>query len=155
MANNLRDFSKRMEQLAKDMAVNTDLLVKRVAVDVDAAIVIATPVDTGRARSNWQVSIDQAHTTEIRPYHPGIKRSTEGQNTRAAIEHAKQVISTRKQGQAIHITNNLHYIGRLNDGYSAQAESGFVQHAILIGIEAVRRSSILRRNRNSIDTNIE
>lgn len=135
----LRSFGKKMNAHGARVAYNADQLVRRVALAVDATVVIATPVDTGRARSNWQAAIG-GPVSGFMPeaYVPGKEGSTGAANVQAATDQARGVIAGYKAGQTIHITNNLDYIGALNRGTSAQAARGFVQTAILTGIAAVR-----------------
>jgi hypothetical protein len=136
----MKQFASTMRTYAKNVSANADRLVRRCALAVDGAVVIATPVDTGRARSNWQVRADQPATDTIDPYDEGKDGSTGGANARAALDQGKAVIS-RYNGnlnRELHITNNLAYIGRLNDGYSAQAPAGFVEKAMLVGVQAVQ-----------------
>ena len=136
-----------MKELAKAVEKNSADATRRAALAVDATVVLATPVDTGRARSNWQVEIGEAATGVIEPYVPGKESSTAGQNARAAIEQGKSKVAQYKGGTAIHITNNLPYIGRLNNGWSAQAPSGFVEKAIIVGMMAARKAHLLATGR--------
>lgn len=137
----LRNFGKRMKQLGANVEKNADELVRKVALAVDSTVVMATPVDEGRARSNWQVNLDAPATGVIDAYSPGKEGDTGGENAREAIEQGKEQIAQYKGGTpqaAIHITNNLPYIKRLNDGWSAQAPQGFVEKAIITGVRAAR-----------------
>lgn len=119
------------------VADNTDKLVRKVALAVDAAVVLGTPVDTGRARSNWQVELDAPAEGKIDTY---------GQNA-AAVSVAKATETIQKYDgdnhTELHITNNLDYIGRLNDGWSAQAPAGFVESAVLAGVDQVKGAKLL------------
>ena len=142
----LRRFANRVREVGVRVQDNADAMTREVALAVDAAVVMATPVDTGRARSNWQVALGAAPTGTRAPYSPGEEGSTSGTNTQAAIEQGRQAISGYRGGQVIHITNNLSYIGRLNAGHSAQAPSGFVERAVLAGVAAVQATgSLLQR----------
>lgn len=132
--------------MGKRIEENADALTRKTALAVDAAVVIATPVDEGRARSNWQVNLDGPADGTVDAYSPGEEGSTGGANTRAAIEQGKSTISTYQGGRAgaaIHITNNLPYIKRLNDGWSGQAPAGFVENAVLVGVAAVQGAGSL------------
>lgn len=51
---NISKFSKRMDALGKRLIRNTDKLMRATILSVNSAVVLATPVDTGRARSNWR-----------------------------------------------------------------------------------------------------
>jgi len=135
------DFGRRMRARGKNVVRNADRLVRRCALAADQALVVSTPVDTGRARSNWLVSLDQPVTSPREEYFPGAEGSTGGPNAQAAIDQGRRVIETYdgdSPGASIYIANNLPYIGRLNEGWSAQAPAGFVEQAVMLGIEAVR-----------------
>lgn len=139
----LKDFSRWARQLGDRVEKNADHLVRTCALAIDGAVVIATPVDTGRARANWQVQLDNPATSTREPFSPGHEGSTGGDNARAAIEEGKGVIASYKGGRpnaCIHITNNLPYIGRLNDGWSAQAPAAFVEKGIMVGVKAIRNA---------------
>lgn len=136
----LRTFSKTMTLIGRNVSTNADVLVRKVALAVDSTVVLATPVDTGQARSNWQVSLDQPIQTTIPPYDPGTKGSSGQNNADAAINQGKQVVGAYKGGVDICIANNLDYIDELNNGKSAQAPAGFVEEAVLAGVAMVQSS---------------
>lgn len=139
-----RSFSRRMRVLARDVEANANLVKRRVALAVDAALVLGTPVDTGRARSNWQVNLNAPATSQRDAFAPGKNLGIgEGANARAALQQAQQAIADAQPGSAIYITNNLSYIGKLNQGHSAQAPSGFVEAALFSGVAQVRGARIL------------
>jgi hypothetical protein len=135
MADN--DFADRIKQIAVTVDEGINRTVKQIALAVDAAVVQATPVDTGRARSNWIASLEVASGDTIEPLAPGALA------TQAAIQAAIDALAQRKPGQSIHLTNNLPYIVRLNEGHSAQAPSGFVQTAIANGLQSVANIKVI------------
>lgn len=134
-------FQKRMTQLGILVSRNADKQFRATALAIDSALVISTPVDTGTARSNWQVGSPGPITSVRSAYTPGAEGSTGGANARAAIEQAKAVIGTAKD--TIHITNNLTYIEPLNEGSSAQAPAGFIEAAVEVGRTEARRFALL------------
>jgi len=136
-------FAHRMRLRGRNVTENTDKLVRKVALITDQAVVSATPVDTGRAKSNWLVQVGSSPNTAIEPYVPGKFGSTAAENTQAAIDQASSAISGYTSGSAIYITNNLPYIQKLNNGSSAQASANFVQQAVLEGAAAVHTARIL------------
>lgn len=142
----LEEFAKRMFQLGANVEANAPKLVRKVALAVDAAVVIATPVDTGRARSNWIVETGKPARVTIEPYVAGSFGSTGAANVAAQIEHAKQVLSRVKQGDIVYISNNLKYIGKLNAGWSKQAPAGFVEAAARAAAVAVAGSKVTVSN---------
>lgn len=139
-----REFGRKFRRYGVRVERNASALVRKCALAVDTTVVLATPVDEGRARANWQVSIGQPADNVRAPYAAGSRGSTGAENAQAAIEQGKQVIDRHKPGDTVYITNNLDYIGKLNDGHSAQAPAGFVEKAIQTGVQAVRaRASII------------
>lgn len=64
----------------------------------------------------------------------------------AAIDRGLAVIDRYnvERNSSIHITNNLPYIGALNDGHSKQAPAGFVRTAVMEGLAAMRGVNILK-----------
>lgn len=139
----LGQFARRIRDIGDQVGTKAPAVVRKTALAVDQTVVMATPVDEGRARANWQVQVDTAASNIIEPYVPGKGGSTGAQNAQAAIEQGKIAISAAPPGSEIHITNNLPYIGALNDGHSAQAPAGFVEQAVQNGIETIRRARLI------------
>lgn len=139
----LNDFSRHITLLGDRVGKNCDKLVRKIALAADQAVVSGTPVDTGRARSNWIVQKGSPRDGVIDPYVEGESGSTGAANVQAALNQGEKVIRSYKYGDEIHITNNLPYIQELNDGSSAQASENFVEEAVLTAIQAVRNSRIV------------
>lgn len=136
----LKTFSRRIRIRADKISKNTDDLVKKVFLAVDQAVVLATPVDTGRARANWRPSIG-APITDTLPEPPNKQAGL-----RSALDAGEQVARQYKGGvnsPTVHITNSLPYIKYLNDGSSKQAPRNFVNTAILLAVSAIRRARIV------------
>lgn len=115
------------------------------ATSVDRAVVVATPVDTGMARSNWVGTLDAPFAGIIPPYAPGSKLGlAEGGNASAAMEQALIAIARFSvlRNLAIFITNNTPYMFKLNAGTSKQAPIGFVRLAVKAGIASIRGMKI-------------
>lgn len=137
-------FAQRINVVAKGVEQNTNILVRKVALSVDQTVVLATPVDTGRARSNWQVALGGAARDEREPYSPGRKLGLgESANAAAAIEQGAGVIANRQSGQNVWISNNVSYIGTLNTGSSKQAPANFVQQAVMAGAAVVQGAKVI------------
>lgn len=73
----------------------------------------------GQARSNWFMNIGAART------------DTTTDTNFANIAQADAIVPNIQQTDTVHITNNLPYIERLNDGWSTQAPANFVQSAVM------------------------
>lgn len=141
----LGSFAHRIRLRGQQVEEGVNRIVRTVALVVDRELVLETPVDTGRARSNWIVSLGEAATDEREPYAEGSGLGKgEGSNAAGALAQGQAVIAGRRSGTDIYISNNVKYIGRLNDGWSAQAPSGFVQAAIKRAVEVVVRAEVLR-----------
>lgn len=120
---------------AKKLEANVHEILQQVSRAIHAELVDLTPVDTGRARSNWIVTQNEPANFGILPYHPGFQLGRgETANKTAAIMQgivATNDVSARTQ---VWITNNVIYIGELNDGYSRQTPAGFVELGIAKGV---------------------
>lgn len=88
-------------------------------------IVISTPVDTGRARANWSISIDEPNSATTDETDWGLN----------LFEEAKKIENLVENDRNIYLSNNLPYINRLNDGWSAQAPKEFVEIATLQAVK--------------------
>jgi len=132
----LARFQKRMVIRAKVLPGNAAKLQRKVALAIDQNIVLATPVDTGRARSNWIVKSGAPSTSLGDAYIEGEEGSTAGANANAALAQARAAILLHRVGP-IHITNNLPYIAVLNDGSSDQAPKNFVENGVRTGTAQV------------------
>jgi hypothetical protein len=140
-------FSKRMAKLADNIDENSTKLQKRVALAVHQTIVLATPVDEGTARSNWQVGINGPVSGTREAYFPGKGLGiSEGANADAAIREAQAVVLSVQNASSIYITNNLPYIERLNAGSSSQAPASFIEKAVQSGAIAAAKASLLNDN---------
>jgi hypothetical protein len=86
--------------------------IELIAVDLYNRIVDKTPVDTGKAKANWNMSVDSVDTT--------VTDST----TRKLIGSLGGI--SPNGDSTVWITNHLHYIYELEHGRSGQAPSGMV-----------------------------
>lgn len=117
-------------------------VVQRTALSIDRDLVLETPVGNpdlwqnpeaapegytgGRARANWLASINTSETTE--------RDRTE----RDESDSVQSQLSFYGAGDTIYITNNLPYVKRLNEGWSTQAPSGFIDNIVRRNIEKVK-----------------
>ena len=139
-------FNRRMGRLGLEIAQEADRTVRMAALAADQAVVMATPVDKGRARSNWIVQMDAPARTAIDAYVPGDKGSTAGPNSASAIAQGQAVIAgyDGDRNSGIAISNNLPYIDALNSGSSRQAPAGFVEKAVQAAVRQVKGARFLR-----------
>lgn len=90
------------------------------ALRIDNRLVLETPVDTGEARINWIVSEGSPNSTHL----------DLGGNTQSALSAARVEIDQAKAYTYLYIQNNAPHIERLNEGWSQQAPSGYVDAII-------------------------
>lgn len=122
------NFSRDVEAFAKKANEAVETVVRIVVFEVFAGTIAGTPVDTGRARGNWQVGVGfapsgvtdrKAQTGPVDS--PGAKSAALGQ-----IGSLRVTL-----GETYHLVNNLPYIERLEfDGWSGQAPEGMVRKNI-------------------------
>lgn len=119
MTMSMGDFANELDLFASTFPSKANQLIRLFALEVLKNVIIATPVDTGRARSNWFVNVDTpiTYTTDETEY-----------NQHLMTESAKLLSPT--SSNVIWLTNNLPYIVRLNNGWSRQQPQPFVESAI-------------------------
>lgn len=121
MANtkNAFEFAISLEKLGEDM-VDEALtnLVKKISMTALSMVVMRSPVDTGRFRGNWNVSIGAPDfSTQEEHYDKG---------GRTTITKGNGVIRRLPKYQVVWICNGLPYARRLETGWSKQAPAGVV-----------------------------
>ena len=140
MSGDWRTFQLRMNKRADQVLHGTAHVVRSVAFEAARQVILRTPVDTGRARSNWIMTLRQPANFSITPYAPGHHLGVqERANAAGAIGAAERVLVQHHPGDPIWITNNLLYIGELNRGKSKQAGSYFVQMGVVAGVLEANR----------------
>ena len=133
MPSEFNRLASDMAKLAKRVEKGAPKVVRQASLQILTNVTLATPVDTGRARSNWIVSINRPSQL-IRPE---ILKA--GSAINAGASEIKQAVA----GKSIWIQNNLSYINRLNDGWSKRAPAGFVEKAIKAALSSLRNAGIL------------
>lgn len=142
MAKGLLDLAASMERKAKAIDAAASQLAVETAQTIVGDLAFKTPVDTSQALSNWIVTLDSPSDNKIKPHFPGEGGSTQKASAAETINQARKVLSGKRPGQKIYITNNLPYIKRLNEGYSKQAPAGFVERSVLIGRKMKKKFKI-------------
>ena len=110
-------FALDVRKFAEAINVKTSLAVRKISLDILRSVVFKTPVDTGRARSNWFVGVG-GPVVKATDSHDTIGTST--------VNSGASQINKASGDESIFITNSLPYIGRLENGYSQQAPAGMV-----------------------------
>lgn len=98
-----------------------DQYVRSICLNLMSQVIVGTPVDTGRARGNWQASIGAPLTNTL---------ETTDKAGAATISAGSGAVK-QSTGNIFYLTNNLPYIYRLEfEGHSKQASHGWVRAAV-------------------------
>lgn len=124
------DFERSIENFIKKARKNPEIVVRQVTVKLYSQIIMASPVDTGRFRMNWQASYGKPKD--------GILIANDPSGTRA-ISNVTQFVMNNPKWDEFRLTNNLPYAEVLEyggypgdgpntvGGYSKQAPNGMVR----------------------------
>lgn len=138
----LGDLQRILRRTGERIERNADQLVRSIVRSMGPALGYSTPVDTSRARANWQAAIN-SQPTNILYAKPDAPPSPDI-GARLAIQSLDAAANAYRQGATVYVVNNTPYIRRLNAGWSAQAPAGFVQIAIHVAIRTARNTRLLR-----------
>lgn len=110
MPTNLAQFIDQVQKETKNFTHDEIVLFqKKVVFEALTRITMRTPVDTGRARGNWQVTIN-ATTEEILEEFDKDGRFT--------IQDGMGKLANLQPFSVVHISNNVAYIIPLEEGHS-------------------------------------
>lgn len=110
-------FSDDVQGFAAKAGKSVDETMRAIALELFSSTIKDTPVDTGRARGNWQTTIGAPATGEV-------DRLGEGD----AVKEVSATVADFSGGKVIYLSNNLPYIYRLEyDGWSDQAPGGMLR----------------------------
>lgn len=127
MLNNLAQFNKEIDDFAQRLVPEEVVkLQKKVVLEALKKIVKKTPVDTGRARGNWQTSIGSPINSEIDRKEPKENDSAVEDGTADTILAGLSAITDLPPYSIVWISNNVNYIEFLEGGSSKQAPAGMV-----------------------------
>jgi hypothetical protein len=116
VASNL--FTAQIGQFVAKAQGNMDLVVRKVAFEMFSRVIQKSPVDEGRFKSAWLVSVNAVPEGD-----PG----TIDKSGAPSLERVNAVVLEVKAGDRIVMVNNLAYANRLEYGYSKQAPAGMVR----------------------------
>lgn len=119
----MAEFSSVIKRFAAQSKEKGTLVIRKIAIECFRRIILGTPVDTGRARGNWQASTGSPAAGEVNALDPT--------GAMAIAAMVSEVAAwTPKDDLPAFITNNLPYIQRLNEGWSKQAPAHFIEQVI-------------------------
>jgi hypothetical protein len=111
-------FSLQLDAFIRKTGEDADKVVRQASLSVLDSVVKRSPVDTGRFRGNWQLTINTPAAGSL---------TVTDKSGAATIGRGLSALASYKAGPPVWITNNLPYARRLEDGYSDQAPQGMVR----------------------------
>lgn len=118
MDKSLEQFNREIDDFTNNMIPDAIVTIqKKLVLEALRRVVLRTPVDTGRARGNWQTTIAEPSQAIL---------DVTDKDGNATIQKGLAAIATLPPYQVVYITNNLEYIEVLEDGSSTQAPEGMV-----------------------------
>ena len=101
----------------------TELVARKVMLDLFSRVIMKSPVDTGRFRANWNVAYGSPDTSTT--------EAKDKSGSASVGKMQKQVISA-PMGGSVFLTNSLPYSMRLEyDSWSKQAPAGMVRLSLV------------------------
>ena len=133
---NLKSFNADLDKFAARIGVEVGTVVKKLSFDIFADVVGGTPVDTGRAMNNWVISVG----SPSRVVHE--EGGSAGSIEASKAGNATTTLASVTNFDTVWISNNLPYIGALEEGSSKQAPSGWVAAAIQNNLRQLARFAL-------------
>jgi len=114
-------FASDLRRFANLTSQKMETVVKASLVRIGTSVVVKSPVDTGRFRSNWLAAYGTADTTVSMSVDPS------GQSSINRLKLSVQGLTFREY---FYFTNSLPYAKGLEYGNSMQAPSGMVRVSV-------------------------
>lgn len=127
----MADFMDVINQWIEETEVKVDDILQTIIIKIGTSVVRLSPVDTGRFRGNWQLTLDGTSSSSSLNY------DTDGQRT---IDAISSIANSFTAGQVAYIQNHVLYGNDLeyglyngptakvtDEGFSTQAPSGMVR----------------------------
>lgn len=131
-------FADDLAKYCKAAGDKVEQVVRKSALELQAGMIERSPVDTGRFKGNFFVSVG----TQTKETSTRIDKTPIGDADRSgALAEAAARLDAWKPGQTIFIVNNLPYAKRLEyEGWSKQAPGGMVRLTVQDFAQAVKRA---------------
>lgn len=126
----LRGIDRELQRLEREALRLSNRELRRRASQLELALSIATPKDTGAASESWDVSILPNQFTDV-------DRGIQGSSFTG--------IPSRSKDDVLYLTNGVTYIDDLNAGSSQQAPARFVETTAARFFEVTTPATVRRR----------
>ena len=128
---NFAQFEAEVLKFANELDDEANRFKRKIALDLLQEVVMRSPVDTGRYRANWLVTINKPSTRELVRFKSRNAALQRGVGFDPIIEAGLRVLRRVRPGQDIWITNNVPYAERIEFGsWSKQAPQGVLNVAL-------------------------
>jgi hypothetical protein len=115
-------FTAQIGAFVEKAKGNTELVLRKVALEMFTRVVIKSPVDEGRFKSSWLVAINSV---------PQGVPGTIDKTGAPSFERIQATVPLTKVGDTITMVSNLPYSQKLEYGHSSQAPSGVIRVTIM------------------------
>jgi len=124
-AKSVKEFNKAIKEFEKLVPMMQADILKKVSLDAFRYLQDKTPKDSGRAAGGWNANVNSKPSEWKPPSLPkGYKRA---KGTKVYSMQAFNGLSSIRFNSFINLSNNVEYIGALDDGHSKiQAPDGIV-----------------------------
>lgn len=114
-----------MDAIVNRVNRRIDTVIRKSTIQLFGQVIKMTPVDTGRAKGNWQCTIGSPTSSEIER-----DDGSRSQSLSSSKAYADVVKTVPPAGNVVWLANNVPYIRKLEYGSSKQAPDGMVRIAI-------------------------
>jgi len=121
------ELTKALKSSEIEIKARANKALRIAAIKTWGKIIRMTPVDTGRARSNWFIGMSVG--SEINTV-----------NRRRGPQYINKELPNDLLNNKVYLYNNLPYIERLEYGHSQQAPKGFVRISLLGWDRALKKA---------------
>ena len=138
----LRQFSANLRRLAARVETNAHKTSRRAAEAAVRSVAFSTPVDTGKARSNWNTTVGSPDFSVKEPPAEGLSGDAAAARV---LGEARRVIRSWDPGtgEPLTLANGVPYIEKLDNGSSKQAPAGMTPLAMQAARAAARAGRLL------------
>lgn len=111
-------FISQLKDFRKAAIEEIDQTKRAISLELFSSVIRDTPVDTGRARGNWQMTVDNPATSSA------LRLDKQPKGAPPGPELMNELVSgIRGLGHTNYLTNNLPYIVALEYGHSQQGDA--------------------------------
>lgn len=138
-------LGSRIDKINKKLQKSFEQLVKVAALSALRTAAETTPVDTGNARTNWNVSVGSSYTSKVDQLPSGVRVKAKDATKMVLSKGQPKIKSFRLRHGLVWITNSVGYIKGLDTGNVSKKGGNMSAKAVVAAIKAVKKTA---RNRN-------